>query len=94
MYYFTLKPHSADNDKHSNTLLSIIPIKDLFSLTFDIPQGEGSIAGGFRSQGEVEPMSRLWFIFIQYTDVVNYLGIEMQPKQKTQQKDKKQEENR
>lgn len=40
-------------------------------LTFDIPQGEVSIAGGVGGQGEVEVMSRLWLVFIHHADGVN-----------------------
>lgn len=42
-----------------------------FPITFDIPQGEVTITGGFRCQGEVEAMPRLWLISIHHADGMN-----------------------
>lgn len=42
-------------------------------LTFDIPQGEVSIAGSFRGEVEGEAMSRLGLVSVHHTDGVNQL---------------------
>ena len=46
-------------------------VQDPCPLTFDIPQGEVSIPGGFWGQGEVEAVSRLGLISIHHADGVN-----------------------
>lgn len=44
---------------------------DLWVLTFNIPQGEVSIAGGLGGQGEVEAVTRLGLVSINHADGVN-----------------------
>lgn len=42
-------------------------------LTFNVPQYEMSVAGGFRSKCEIEAMARLRFISVHHADGVNKL---------------------
>lgn len=49
------------------------PIWSAWPLTFDIPQGEVSIAGGFRGQGEEEAMSRLRLVSVHHANGVDQL---------------------
>lgn len=49
---------------------------DLWVLTFDIPQGEMSIAGALGGQGEEEAMTRLGLVSINHADGVNQLRRE------------------
>lgn len=47
-------------------------------LTFDIPQGEVSIAGGCGGQGEEEAVSRLWLVPVHHANGVDQLVKEGQ----------------
>lgn len=71
----------------------IMSIYYSWPLTFDIPQGEVSIAGGFWGQGENEAMSRLWLISVHHTNRVNQLRKEEQQR-RNENKSKRKQRNR
>lgn len=61
-------------------------VKSASTLTFGIPEGEVSIAGSFRGQGEEEVMSRLGLVSVYHTNGVNQLRRSSQKEKKQQKK--------